>query len=569
MERRREEFKGFSGEAFTGFDAGRSHVCENPNCNICGVREVHNIEVERVEEGWIFRAGGKEYGPVRDVLALDPMDIVKALDVRPEDAIAARLHASTAEVERPLSLDDLAGILETTIKRDRENKVITFLNMLSAYLDEPFNISFRAESSTGKSYIPLEIAQLFPEEDVIEIAYASPTAFYHDTGKWDEDAQAIIIDLSHKILIFLDQPHDQLLERLRPLLSHDRRELIYKITDKREKAGLRTKTVKILGFPAVIFCTGRLRIEDQEATRMILLSPEVSQEKIREAIYLRALREGDRRRFSEWVENDPRRKALRERIKRIKAAGIRDVRIPDPEKIAERFMESKQILKPRHARDIARIIDIIKARALLNLFHRKRDGDVIEASEEDVEEAFRLYEKISTAQELGVPPYVLRVYEEVILPGAKASQKGGLTRREIMALYLQKFGRPLPEHILRRELVPALAAAGLVIEEPDPDFRQRKLIKPVELQASSFTPPSSLQDFRQQGGVNHDKALITPPSSLDSCRQQGGVEGESEYFKPGSGLCEFCGEEAAERYAVRTRWGTRFLCRKCAGEVEA
>jgi len=569
MEERREEFKGFSGEAFTSSDAGRSHVCENPNCNICGVREVHNIEVERVEEGWIFRAGGKEYGPVRDVLALDPIDIAKALDVKPEDAVAARLYVSTAEVERPLSFDDLAEILEATVKRDRENKIITFLCMLSAYLDEPLNVSFRAESSTGKSYIPLEIDQLFPEEDVMELAYASPTSFHHDTGKWDEDTQAIIIDLNHKILIFLDQPHDQLLERLRPLLSHDRRELIYKITDKREKAGLRTKTVKILGFPAVIFCTGRLRIEDQEATRMILLSPEVSQEKIREAIYLRALRQGDKKRFSEWVENDPRRKVLRERIKRIKAAGIRDVRIPDPEKVAKRFIESKQTLKPRHVRDIARIIDIIKTRALLNLFHRKRDGDVIEASEEDVEEAFRLYEKISTAQELGVPPYVLRVYEEVILPGAKASQKGGLTRREIMALYLQKFGRPLPEHILRRELVPALAAAGLVIEEPDPDFRQRMLIKPVELQASSSTPPCCLQESGLEGGVIRTLSWLTPPCCLKSCRQQGGVEGESEYFKPGSGLCEFCGEEVAERYAVRTRWGTRFLCRKCAGEVEA
>jgi len=42
-------------------------------------------------------------------------------------------------------------------------------------------------------------------------------------------------------------------------LSHDRKELLYKITDRREKKGLRTKNVIIRGFPSVIFCTGSLK----------------------------------------------------------------------------------------------------------------------------------------------------------------------------------------------------------------------------------------------------------------------------------------------------------------------
>jgi hypothetical protein len=39
-----------------------------------------------------------------------------------------------------------------------------------------------AESSTGKSYIPLELSGLFPSEDVIKLGYASPTSFFHDWG---------------------------------------------------------------------------------------------------------------------------------------------------------------------------------------------------------------------------------------------------------------------------------------------------------------------------------------------------------------------------------------------------
>lgn len=79
---------------------------------------------------------------------------------------------------KPISSQELIKILGLTIKKDEENKLITFLCELSAYTgSSQFNISFNAPSSTGKSYIPTEIAQLFPKEDVIEIGYCSPTAF--------------------------------------------------------------------------------------------------------------------------------------------------------------------------------------------------------------------------------------------------------------------------------------------------------------------------------------------------------------------------------------------------------
>ena len=137
---------------------------------------------------------------------------------------------------KPLSSQDLIEILGLTIKKDEENKLITFLCQLSVYTENSqFNISFNAPSSTGKSYIPTEIARLFPEKDVIEIGYCSPTAFFHDIGEYIKEKGGYLVDLSKKILIFLDQPHTQLLERLRPLLSHDKKEINLKITDKTQK----------------------------------------------------------------------------------------------------------------------------------------------------------------------------------------------------------------------------------------------------------------------------------------------------------------------------------------------
>jgi hypothetical protein len=70
----------------------------------------------------------------------------------------------------PLTAKDLIEILGLTIKRDEINKLVTFLALLSAYTEESqLNISFNAPSSTGKSFIPTEIAKLFPPEDVIEV----------------------------------------------------------------------------------------------------------------------------------------------------------------------------------------------------------------------------------------------------------------------------------------------------------------------------------------------------------------------------------------------------------------
>ncbi|MCX8178070.1 MAG: hypothetical protein N3F10_07250, partial [Candidatus Bathyarchaeota archaeon] len=80
-----------------------------------------------------------------------------------------------------LTVEDVIDILGSTVKHDDQNKAITFLTMLLTYTDQDqINIGFLAESSSGKSYIPLELSAYFPEEDVVKFGYASPTAFFHD-----------------------------------------------------------------------------------------------------------------------------------------------------------------------------------------------------------------------------------------------------------------------------------------------------------------------------------------------------------------------------------------------------
>ncbi|MEM3489604.1 MAG: hypothetical protein QXO75_08150, partial [Nitrososphaerota archaeon] len=237
-----------------------------------------------------------------------------------------------------MTLDELDEVLSSTIKKDRTSKLITFLAMLLNYTEEDQqNIAFSGPSSSGKSWIALQVAKYFPEEDIIKFGYSSPQAFFHLPGmlvdknfnpipskrdyveeelkkwdeanpkpekgeglkewkerreeekkrlknEWDKIEKFHMIDLERKILIFLDMPHDELLQRLRPLLSHDQKIVFNQIVDKSKSGALRTKQVAIKGFPTVLFLAVNSSLDGQERSRNFLLSPEISEDKLKESI---------------------------------------------------------------------------------------------------------------------------------------------------------------------------------------------------------------------------------------------------------------------------------------------
>ncbi len=202
--------------------------------------------------------------------------------------------------------------------------------------------------------------------------------------------------------------------------------------------------VIIIGYPSVIFCSAKFRVDDQEATRTILLSPETSEAKLKESIRLRALRESNSKAFKEYLDRDLRRYYLQKRIEMIKSEGMRDVIILNSEKIADRFTENKRLM-PRYQRDIVRVMSIIKALALLNLWHRERNDSQIIANESDIENAFMLYDKIAKSQELGIAPYVYSIYEDIIKQLDVNAKYAGVPRKAIITWHLKKYGRPLSD----------------------------------------------------------------------------------------------------------------------------
>ncbi|MEI7689881.1 MAG: hypothetical protein WCI79_02870 [Candidatus Saccharibacteria bacterium] len=399
-----------------------------------------------------------------------------------------------------ITLDDVAEVLSMTIKDDDSNKKIIFLCMLSTYTeDSQINVSLNAPSSTGKTYLVSEVAKLFPKEDIIGKSGASPASFFYGEGEIDPETNIKIISLERKILIFYEMPNPLLQEKLRALMSHDDKNLNYSFVNK-NKGRNKTDDIILRGYCATIFCSAGLRLDEQEATRAILLSPEATQEKILQGIEVRVKLGANAKKFNEAVKHDYDRQMLISRIISIRNAKVDNIIIPNEDEIKRKFLEIVGVLKPRHQRDVAHLMELIKSITLLNVWHRQDENGRIIAKQSDIDQAFKLWEDFFESQNLNISPTVLDNYKKYILPAylekfAKALKtnkdlwedmnlhKIGLTPQELNTYHRSIEGISLNGDQLRKEILPQLANAGHIEwEKPqaeDEDKRTRHIFPMV------------------------------------------------------------------------------------------
>lgn len=518
-----------------------------------------------------------------------------------------------------MTVEELESILSSTIKRDNESKLITFLAMLLNYTEEDQqNIAFSGPSSGGKSWVALQVAKYFPEEDIIKFGYSSPQAFFHLPGilvdknfnpipskrdyveeelkkwdeanpkpekgeglkewkerreeekkrlknEWDKIEKYHMIDLERKILIFLDMPHDELLQRLRPLLSHDQKIIFNQIVDKSKSGALRTKQVAVKGFPTVLFLAVNSSLDGQERSRNFLLSPEITQDKLKESILQLSECLKDRKTYQELKEMDTKRQTLRLRVRIIKESGISEVLLTDEDMnyITDRFLKDHPRLQPRHQRDFPRLIALIKALALLNFTNRKMEGNKIWALRQDSEKGYELYKKISEANESELPPHYYKFYKEKLRSNLPA------TRKEVAHLYYEYYNVRIGERALKR-MIDSLCEAGLVMEDKDPNDKRVTKIYDTGLGVEiSPTPPvpsgggqknPQTPGQGQAGNTTREGGDKIPPSSVDKecCKR-------CQEFEPSTEFCHVTGERTnpdfhCGKFKPRPK---RYKCKTC------
>ncbi|MEM3000499.1 MAG: hypothetical protein QXX34_08260 [Candidatus Bathyarchaeia archaeon] len=408
--------------------------------------------------------------------------------------------------------------LDRRVKRDRPTKLSVFFTGLSAYTREPINLFLKGESGVGKSYNVVQTLAYFPqgpEGDVWFLGGLSPKALIRQYGKllnkhgepldlddkpvkpkkkdyaseeeyqealreYREELKAYIeeiresymlIELSRKILVFLEAPEYETFKMLLPILSHDVEEYEYKFVDKSERGPLRTRRVRIRGWPATIFCTVDRRYMEELATRSFTVTPEASKEKIQEANVLTNLKVAFPWLFNEETEETISIKALIESLKR-QLDGKTDVIIPFTN-LHELF--PSEIV--RDMRDFQHFAQFLKALTVLNFYQRPfiKVGDkrFLVSSIEDVGKALEVYTMLFETTRTGTEQRILRFYHEIV------KTKEGWYLDEVTAKYNELHSEKKLSSDSVSLMLKRLSEIGYITVQKDSEDKRLNIYKPL------------------------------------------------------------------------------------------
>lgn len=382
------------------------------------------------------------------------------------------------EAKKEISQEELSDILGTTIICDDVNKNIVFLAMLTAYTEsDQLSVCLLGQSSSGKTYIPQETAKYFPEEDVREYASVTPTAFKYMADEVSEDGNTSYVNLERVILLFSEMPNSAVLANLRPVLSHDKKETEFVSTDIGSGRQKKARRTIIVGYPAVIFCSANINLNEQEATRSILLSPETSKEKIDGAVSMVIRKNSDPDEYAKSIAAQEKREWLKQRVLYVKNLNIDSVIITNVDLVTDYFSRIAPNSMPRNPRDIAHVMSLIKAIAMLNA--PCREVKIIEgknkllATISDINEGFSLWSKISRTQIAGLAPAALNFYEKYIVPCYRelkddifeGRREDGVTIEDIISFcYKVDGGLSTDRFTITKGFLPSLKRVGLLLE---------------------------------------------------------------------------------------------------------
>ena len=436
-----------------------------------------------------------------------------------------------------------------TVKHDRTAMSLIFLTGLSAYTSEPINTFLRGESSIGKTYVTIQVLKFFPKEDVWLLGGLSPTALVHDKGELqdkngnpilsmekpgkdasEEDKETFrrrmmdaryIVDLTGKILVFLEAPNIETFNKLRPVLSHDEWEISYKFTDKE----LQARHVVLRGWPAAIFCSTSEAYVQDLATRSFTFTPDSSEEKIKAANKLT----GSKAAFPWKFEDNEDFMLLQSYINTFKDRMSQlKVAVPFGEEFGDKF--PSRFL--RSMRDFAHLKSLVQVKALFYFAQRpilvrclkhearkREDLDLTEfetetqtyvlAARQDYDSIMEIWKDVRETTETSAPGHMIKFFHEVVEAEAlrKAEQNRDklfdftLTVKELTDSWNSKFAdRKSSDSI--RHWIDFLCDIGWMTKEPNKEDKRENLLRVIKSEKngnyteSSFSAFFSLQSFK-------------------------------------------------------------------------
>jgi len=448
--------------------------------------------------GWFLKGPKGKVGPFPRLDEVDEVTVAEQIGADPKDVAKAIMTAPNPILEAPDPLEAIMRGLSRIVVRDEVTKRLVFLVGMSAYGPCPLNLFLRGPASSGKSYNATRTVKFaFPEEDYWLLGGLSPKALVHQkaqlvdvkTGKvWtpedlkvltkEEREEALrhainVIDLSGKILVFLEAPEKETYRMLYPILSHDSKRVEYQFTDKTSKGQLVKRRVIIQGWPACIFCTTQFGYSQELTSRGITVTPELSKKKFEEA--LRVIADE----FSLPKVVNPISVETKRAISHIRdqAQRLEGVLIPYQDELRQVYPCQVET-DMRHFRHLSALI---QASAIINVARRPYIEDEggrrwLIATLKDLQKALLLWGGVERTTRRGVPGHVLEFYDKVVSKVMTKTEP--LNTQALASLARERLGQPLSLRTVQSYLR-ELESSGLVDSEPDPLDRRRKVWRPV------------------------------------------------------------------------------------------
>lgn len=382
-------------------------------------------------------------------------------------------------LKTPRILDKILEIIQnkgggktwSDVVGEENNLKMLFLIMLSTYSNNPQNVKLTGESSTGKTAMVMPVTKLFPSDNLILAKGISSKALYYE-AKMQEDGK-FVYDFNNKIIVMLEEGESEsFLSEIKPILSHDVEEMVYKATQGTGKDGSReTKSIYLRNWPAYIGLSVESFRGEEQATREWAIAPESSLAKFSNVILNNAKSNPV---WKDWKH--PQRKLLMKAIKE----GWRQIEVINlyKEQIAKAFPMDQ----PRTMRDWNKLSTMIDLVTFVNQHQRDvkeiRGSKYVFTTKEDVLEAFEIIKESLIITLSGVSNEPRQFYkwlcEEMVQKRAKSGLESysenvgmdlGMTKNQGVELVYKHTNRRISSDLFSKIYYAPLKNSGWIATE--------------------------------------------------------------------------------------------------------
>ena len=342
---------------------------------------------------------------------------------------------------------------ETPFVGDDANLLLTFLVFLSCKTDNPLNLEMIGQSASGKTYMTLTARNGFPKSMIMVLAGASKEALKYDYDEVDEDGN-FIVNVDGRCIVVLEKDESYaFIKKMKPIMSGDDDELVWKTPIKNELSGeIETRDFIIRGRPSFITLTTRNPNEQEQITRQLIMTPDTTVEKVNSVVKNTLLAKARPEQFTVH----PDLKMLQASMLSLKRYRVRNIFAP----LMVDFFPARNA---QHQRDIGKVLSIIDAVTLLHQQQRAVQTDAhgnefLLSSVEDNVIGLLLCDLVLRASLSGVPDDSWTVYQQM---NAMVEAKRPLTEDNILQ-WLGLHAFTISKNALKEKHLPTLEDAGLI-----------------------------------------------------------------------------------------------------------